>query len=156
MYKNVLVPIDVQHRSSWTMALPVAVHEAKASGGRLCVLTVVPDFYAGVDWRYAIRGEQHGSAEYSQRALIEQARTKALEIVREQVPSKVAAEVVIKHGTPYKEIIDAAAEFGADLIVMAAYRPSLKDYLLGPTTARVVRHADCSVLVVRNSTEEAG
>ncbi|MCK5168128.1 MAG: universal stress protein, partial [Rhodospirillaceae bacterium] len=26
----------------------------------------------------------------------------------------------------------------------------LKDFLLGPNAARIVRHADCSVLVVRN------
>lgn len=38
---------------------------------------------------------------------------------------------------------------GADLIVMASQRPELKDYLLGPNAARVVRHAEQSVLVVR-------
>ena len=36
-----------------------------------------------------------------------------------------------------------------DLIVMASHRPELKDYLIGPNAARVVRHADCSVQVVR-------
>jgi nucleotide-binding universal stress UspA family protein len=36
------------------------------------------------------------------------------------------------------------------MIVMASHRPELKDYLLGPNAARVVRHAECSVLVVRN------
>ena len=38
---------------------------------------------------------------------------------------------------------------GATLIVIGAHRPDLKDYLLGPHAARVVRHAECSVLVVR-------
>lgn len=33
---------------------------------------------------------------------------------------------------------------------MAAHRPALKDYLLGPNAARVVRHSNCSVLVVRD------
>ena len=32
---------------------------------------------------------------------------------------------------------------------MSANRPELKDYLLGPNAARVVRHSDVSVLVVR-------
>jgi len=33
--------------------------------------------------------------------------------------------------------------------VLASHRPDLKDYLLGPNAARVVRHADRSVFVVR-------
>ncbi|MBT6187404.1 MAG: universal stress protein, partial [Rhodospirillales bacterium] len=31
-----------------------------------------------------------------------------------------------------------------------SHRPALKDYLLGPNAAQVVRHADVSVLVVRD------
>ena len=46
-------------------------------------------------------------------------------------------------------ILDLAEKIGADLIVMASHRPELKDYLLGPNAARVVRHAECSVMVVR-------
>ncbi|MFQ5760821.1 MAG: universal stress protein, partial [Acidiferrobacterales bacterium] len=44
-----------------------------------------------------------------------------------------------------------AEKAGCDLIVMASQRPELKDYLLGPNAARVVRHANCSVLVARLS-----
>ena len=32
---------------------------------------------------------------------------------------------------------------------MASHRPELRDYLIGPNAARVMRHADASVLVVR-------
>ena len=49
----------------------------------------------------------------------------------------------------YEAILNIARKTGADLIVVAAHRPELKDYLLGPNAARVVRHANCSVLVVR-------
>jgi nucleotide-binding universal stress UspA family protein len=50
----------------------------------------------------------------------------------------------------YEEILATARDLKADLIVMASHRPELKDYLLGPNAARVVRHSDVSVLVVRN------
>jgi nucleotide-binding universal stress UspA family protein len=43
-----------------------------------------------------------------------------------------------------------ADKLGCDAIVMAAHRPELRDYLLGPNAARVVRHANQSVLVVRD------
>jgi nucleotide-binding universal stress UspA family protein len=36
-----------------------------------------------------------------------------------------------------------------DVIVMASPKPALKDHVLGPTASYVVRHADCSVWVVR-------
>ena len=49
----------------------------------------------------------------------------------------------------YEVILAVAKGIDADLIVMASHRPELKDYLLGPNAARVVRHADQSVLVVR-------
>ena len=37
------------------------------------------------------------------------------------------------------------------MIVIASHDPGLADYLLGSTAGRVVRHAHCSVLVVRNA-----
>ncbi|HEX6141887.1 MAG TPA: universal stress protein [Geminicoccaceae bacterium] len=150
MYEHVLVPIDIQHRSSWERALPAAVQAARESGARLHVLTVVPDMFAGVDWRYAIRGEQHGSIDYDRTELMRQARDRLQELVGEHVPASVDTEVLVRHGTIYEEILEAADEVAADLIVMASHRPSLKDYLIGPNAARVVRHARCSVQVVRN------
>jgi nucleotide-binding universal stress UspA family protein len=35
------------------------------------------------------------------------------------------------------------------LIIIGSHSPSMQDYLLGPNAARVVRHANCSVLVIR-------
>jgi nucleotide-binding universal stress UspA family protein len=130
--------------------LPVAVHEMRAGqGSKLYVVAVVPDIFAGVDWRYAIRGETGGSEEFNQKALIDQARGRLKEVIDEAVPRDIPAEAIVKHGTPYQVVVDAAADLDVDLIVVAAHRPSLKDYLIGPTSARVVRHADCSVYVVR-------
>ena len=59
------------------------------------------------------------------------------------------AAIEVRTGRPHTLILTAAEEDQADLIVMASHHPGLKDYLLGSTTARVVRHADCSVHVVR-------
>jgi nucleotide-binding universal stress UspA family protein len=55
----------------------------------------------------------------------------------------------VLHGRVYDQIIEAANRVGADVIVMGSHRPELKDYLLGPNAARVVRHATQSVFVVR-------
>lgn len=44
----------------------------------------------------------------------------------------------------------AADKLGCDLIVLSSHRPEMRDYLIGPNAARVVRHAKQSVLVVRD------
>lgn len=156
MYKHILVPIDIQHRSSWERVLPAAVQAAKEAKGRLHVLTVVPEMFAGVDWRYAIRGEQHGSLDYDRDELMKQAKERLQELVGQHVPDEIDTEVMVRHGTIYEQILAAGEEVGADLIVMASHRPSLGDYLLGPNTARVARHAKCSVQIVRNPPEPRG
>ncbi len=56
----------------------------------------------------------------------------------------------VGYGTVYEEILKIAKETGCDMIVNASHRPELKDYLLGPNAARVVRHAGCSDMVVRD------
>jgi nucleotide-binding universal stress UspA family protein len=69
--------------------------------------------------------------------------------VGREVPAGVEVHPHVLHGTVYDEILRAADAVGADLIVLGAHRPELRDYLLGSNAARVVRHARQSVYVVR-------
>jgi nucleotide-binding universal stress UspA family protein len=43
VFKDILFTIDLEHFASWEKALPVALHEAKASGAQLHLMTVVPE-----------------------------------------------------------------------------------------------------------------
>src|SRR5580658_423974 len=52
-------------------------------------------------------------------------------------------------GGIYHELLQEAAEWSADLIVVGSHRPVMSDYLLGSNAKTIVRHAQCSVLVVR-------
>jgi nucleotide-binding universal stress UspA family protein len=56
---------------------------------------------------------------------------------------------VIATGRAYEEVLNLAKKTGASLIVVGAHKADISDYLLGPNAARVVRHATCSVHVVR-------
>jgi nucleotide-binding universal stress UspA family protein len=58
--------------------------------------------------------------------------------------------VVEEEGDPRAKIIDRAAHWKADLIVMGSHgRKGLDRFLMGSVAESVVRHAGCSVLVVR-------
>ena len=146
---KVLVPVDLQHESSWVKALPAAVGQAKLLGGKVYLMTVVPHLTSGLDWRYAVRGETGGSLAYNIKEFVDEARQRLLELRDKEVPAELAGDVIATHGTIYQEIVEAAEKLPADLIVMASHRPTLKDYLLGPNAARVARHARSSVHIVR-------
>ncbi|ENT3205198.1 universal stress protein, partial [Salmonella enterica] len=46
-------------------------------------------------------------------------------------------------------ILEMAKKLPADMVIIASHRPDITTYLLGSNAAAVVRHAECSVLVVR-------
>ncbi len=142
MYKNVLLTVDLNHESSWEKALPTALACCRCFGATLHVMTVMPDYGMAIVGSFFPEGYEED--------MLKGAGERLDAFIREHVPADVEARYIVAHGTIYEEILRCAGEIGADLIVMASHRPELKDYLLGPNAARVVRHADRSVLVVRD------
>jgi len=60
---------------------------------------------------------------------------------------KIRREVEI--GTPYKKIVEKAAQEGVDMIIMSTHgRTGLMHMLIGSVTEKVVRRAPCPVLSV--------
>ena len=57
---------------------------------------------------------------------------------------------VVRIGGVYPELLAEAAEWRADLIVVGAHKRSMATYLLGSSAAAIVRHASCTVMVVRS------
>ncbi|HCP2705570.1 TPA: universal stress protein, partial [Escherichia coli] len=54
-----------------------------------------------------------------------------------------------EEGSPKDRILEMAKKIPAHMIIIASHRPDITTYLLGSNAAAVVRHAECSVLVVR-------
>ncbi len=142
MFKDILFPVDLPNQETQEKALSVAVDAAKTYGARLHVMTVVPSMGSAYVANLFPEGFE--------KKAIAKAKEQLDEYVKTKVPQKIKVQRIVAHGTIYKEVLAAAHELKIDLIVMASHRPELQDYLLGPNAARVVRHADCSVLVVRN------
>ena len=71
-------------------------------------------------------------------------------LVVDEVRGVVAADTLVRTGAPTEEIVNAAKKLPADIIVISTHgRGGLKHVLLGSVAERVVRHAPCPVLVVR-------
>jgi nucleotide-binding universal stress UspA family protein len=141
MFKHVLLSVDLEHESSWNKALPLAIDQCKASGAALHVLTVVPDFGMSIVSQYF--------PENFEKEVDEKVLARLKDFVADKVPDELSVQHIVGEGSVYEVTLNISETVEADLIVMASHRPELKDYLLGPNAARAVRHAKCSVMVVR-------
>ncbi len=141
MFKDILLPIDLGDVESSREAVSTAIELSRTEGARLHLLCVVPGYSMSIVSQYFPEG-------FEEKSLAEAAR-QLDDFIAKNIPSEITSRAVVANGTVYEEILRTAERIGCDLIVMASHRPELKDYLLGPNAARVVRHANCSVLVVR-------
>ena len=141
MFKNLLLAVDVLSPESAARSAEAAVSMARAEGATLHLLNVVPD--SGM----AIVGASLTAD------LVKTARSNAkaeLEAwARKVIPEDVKSVLHVVNGTVYDQIIRVSDQMEIDAIIVGAHRPELKDYLIGPNSARVARHATQSVFVIR-------
>jgi len=77
-------------------------------------------------------------------------------VVRDlEIEPALMEKILVRYGRSFNEIADAARMLKANLIIISTHGyTGLKHALLGSTTERVVRHAPCPVLVVREQEQE--
>ncbi len=135
MYKHILVPIALDHADVAGQAMEVA-HALLADGGQITALNVMEAIPA-----YVMQYLPEGQAEKNQ--------ADTLTALAANLGGVADAKPVAVVGHAGRTIVEYANEHDVDCIVIASHRPGLQDYFLGSTAGRVVRHATCSVHVVR-------
>jgi nucleotide-binding universal stress UspA family protein len=139
--KRIVVPIDLSEFS--LQALPYAVAFAQKFGAEVILLHVIePEFPPPEVGRVRLeapgRDEENVAEDYLKR------------LRQEVLDEDLRVRTTVRNGVPFQEITRAATSLGADLIVLTTHgHTGLKHVFLGSTAERVVRHADCPVLVVR-------
>jgi nucleotide-binding universal stress UspA family protein len=140
MYQRIVLAVDLAEPTPSPKGLAQAVELAKTGGGELRLVNVQPIIpatfmeYVPVDF----------DVEQAQRA------TEALEEILAAVDLPAERKTAAtRAGGIYHELLQEASEWDADLIVVGSHRPVMSDYLLGSNAKTIVRHAQCSVLVVR-------
>ncbi len=135
MYSHVLVPVSFEANRATSQALALA-RMLSGSAGRVTLLHVqetVPSYALGYlppDYLAESRAELQQS----------------LQTLAGDMP-RAKAEVVDGHAG--RTITDWAKDHAVDCIIIASHRPGMQDLLLGSTATTVVRHAQCSVHVLR-------
>ncbi len=144
--KRILVGLDASPRAAGVLATAVTI--GKAQGARVVLLRSIglpPDIPQDF-WRT------------TEEPLIETLRRRArqeLEELAKGIPTELLGGVDVEIGVPWQAVCEAAHSQGADLIVIGSHGYAGIDRLLGTTAAKIVNHAHCSVLVVREPPREA-
>lgn len=138
MFKSILLPVDLDKPTTWFKTLPAALVLANNERGFITLGTVISDWEAARDAQWSPFGYPK---------MVEDAERKLKRIAKGCEPAR--CDVKVTGGPVGSGILELAELVEADLIILASHHPGLKDYLIGANALHVVRHADCSVFVVR-------
>ena len=139
--RRILVGLDASPRSEDVLA--EAIDLARRTGAKLRLLRCVglpPELPANL-WALPPAQVTETFLATAKREIEEAAAT---------VPPELLDGAYAQVGVAWDAICAAAREHDADLIVIGSHGYGLLDRLLGTTAAKVVNHADRSVLVVRS------
>lgn len=143
MHENILLPIDLNHKASWSKALPQAVKLA-GQNGRIHLLGIVQDVGSSMVATFLPKGYEKKALEAMKVNLDQFARKHAAEA------EGIAVSTHVGHGHVAETILKTAKKLSADVIVMASHKPDeLRSMLISSYANAVVRHSPVSVLVVR-------
>jgi len=141
---KILVPTDGSKYAE--AALAVAVDLVKTKGGDLCLISVAT----------ALEEFELELSAGSRESLRKEFETRATKVIAAAAAAAAAAGVTVscKSETSATSVPDAIVEFaeqqGVDLIVMGTHGLSASSrFRMGSVASKVVRHAPCSVYVVK-------
>ena len=136
MYDTILVPINLSHKHNGVKAVKIA-KKLINDGGEIILINVFEDIPAYIEVELPKDLRENSKKE------------RLLELTRIAKENGIGSNIQILSGHAASSILEAAESSDANLIIIASHRPDLSDYFLGSTAARVVRHAQCPVLVDR-------
>ncbi|HCO7573215.1 universal stress protein UspF [Escherichia fergusonii] len=144
MSRTILVPIDISDSELAQRVISHVENEAKIDDAQVHFLTVIPSlpYYASLGLAYSAELPAMDDLKAEGKSQLEDI------IQKFNIPTD-RIHIHVAEGAPKDKILELAKTLPADLIIIASHRPDITTYLLGSNAAAVVRHAECSVLVVR-------
>jgi len=143
---KILLAIDGSKFSEWAVHAVMAQTKPNHSDVRILhVIEPIPEYADSLSWGY---GLQSANVLQEER---EQAQGLVAEAAHKLRDAGFQVETEIEVGDAKAVIVDAAAKWPADLIVLGSHgRKGLERFLMGSVSEAVARHAPCSVQIVRS------
>ena len=144
--QNILLPTDFSPCSQ--RAVEYAAALARKLGAAVHLVHVLEEpFTTKAAWEF----HRPDTPELRER-MYQDCRSRLAQVAAQLHAAVPQVTTEVRSGTPTEAIVAAAVDYGADLIVMATHgRSGLPHLLLGSVAERVIRHARCPVLAVRES-----
>ena len=147
--KTILVPVDFSVSSKKILRYARSLGEQ--FGARIILLHVVEPKVRPEGYMIVPSHRHAGNA-----VRINEREVRLAQLSDREAGFTVRPDVVVQMGEPWKEIINLAKRWNIDLVILGTRGlTGLKHTLLGSTAERVVRHAPCPVLVVREKPSNA-
>ena len=142
MYKQILVPVDLNDKGFSDKAVELAIWHAKHSNAEVHLLNVLPGIHMSMVATYFPK-----DAALKMKADVE---SQLKDFAVKHIDEDVVYKVHVAEGKPYSTILDFAEKLGADLIVMPSHKRSKIDkVVLGSVASKVVQNSPINVLVVK-------
>lgn len=140
MYKHILAALDGSPRTPLVLRQAETLARQSGAALHLCRAVNIPLGMPLEAW--SLTGDELAAR------LVEAAQQELADLRRTLSPA-LPGEIFVRLGRPAQVVCDIADAIPADLIVVGSHGFDALDRLIGTTAARIVNHAQCSVLVVR-------
>jgi nucleotide-binding universal stress UspA family protein len=140
MFRKILVPIDTAEPAVAEPGVYFAAQLAALTNAAVRMVHVLPAI--PLNLQEFLPPHVSTDRENAARATLLEMAKKA------NVPAGCFSHSV-RTGAASDEVLAEARFWGADLIIIGSHNPSTRTFLLGSNAERIVRHANCSVMVVR-------
>ena len=135
MYSNILVALSLEHGIS-DQALSTA-RALISEGGKITAAHIHEPPNKQIMY-------------YMEEGVAEKSYRRAKERLAERLKGEAdVSSVLLESQSAGRAITEYANKHGIDCIVLASHKPGMKEFFLGSTAALVVRHAHCTVHVLR-------
>ncbi|EGR1891159.1 universal stress protein [Vibrio vulnificus] len=142
MYKQILVPVDLNDEGFSDRAVELAVWHARQANAQLHLLNVLPGIHMSMVASYFPKD----AAQKMKQDVVQQLKNFADQHIADEIVYKVH----VAEGKPYATILEYAEKLGADLIIMPSHKRSKIDkVVLGSVASKVVENSPINVLVVK-------
>lgn len=140
MFEKILVPVDPAEPGFAKDALSKAAQMARDYGAKVHLMAVCPEVQSFVASQLPEGWQKQATGETA--------------VILDKIGADLnlpdgAVDSVVRMGSVYHEVIDEAEQAGCDLVLMSSHKPGLSTYFIGSNAAHIVRHAPCSVMVLR-------
>ena len=146
-FKRILIPIDFSEHSERTVSYAAKFASRYDATVQILHVFEIPDY---VVTPFARRKQDPESVKALVDTAEQEARERLAAVEQELLNRGLKVEAYLRVGSPFDEIVQTANHLNVDLIIIGSHGCSpLTRLLVGSTAERVVEHAPCPVLVVK-------